>query len=121
MHNAIALMKLAREFAGDDLLNRALEGEAITAESVSGVYFFIAQHFGRDTESEVAKKFWVPVFYFLSKAGLTKEQLQKIRRPFPVGGEPGFRSILDEMYDEGHDVPEELLSPTTKRRSQLEK
>lgn len=104
MYNTMALMKLTHEFAGDDLLTRALEGQPATVESVSELYRFVVQQFGRDTDSNVAKSFWVPCGYFLANAGLTKEELQRVRRPFPIYGEPGFRSILDEMRDEGWDV-----------------
>jgi hypothetical protein len=104
MYDTMTLMKLSREFAGDDLLNRALDGQLATVESVSELYRFVVEKFGRDTDSGVAKKFWSPCGYFLANAGLSKEKLQKIRRPFPVYGEPGFRSILDEMKDEGWDV-----------------
>jgi hypothetical protein len=101
MYNIMSLLNLAREFAGDDLLNRALNGEPTTVESVSQLYRFIVQHFGRDTESDVAKKFWVPCCYFLANAGLSRQELQKLRRPFPVYGEPGFKSIFDEMLENG--------------------
>lgn len=101
MFDAMELMKVASEFAGDDLLNRTLDGQVHSIEIVSELYKFVAQNFGRDTESNVAKKYWQCCGTYLASAGLTKSQLQKIRRPFPVYGEPGFRSILDEMRDEG--------------------
>lgn len=110
MLDMIALMKLAREFTGNDLLNRALEGEPMTVESVSELYKFVVRNFGRDTESDTSKKYWACCAYYLANAGLTKEQLGTLRRPYPIFGEPGFRSILDEMAAEGHDVPAHLLS-----------
>ena len=104
MYNTMTLMKLAREFAGDDLLNRALEGQPQSVETVSELYKFVVQHFGRDSDSDIAKKFWAPCGFVLANAGLSRQELQKLRRPFPIYGEPGFRSILDEMRDEGWDV-----------------
>lgn len=99
--NTYKLLKLSRECAGDDLLNRALDDEPATVESVSELYKFVVLQFGRDTNSEVSKKFWIPCGYFLANAGLTKEQLTKIRRPYPIFGEPGFKSIFDEMLEDG--------------------
>jgi hypothetical protein len=104
MFSAMTLVKMSREFAGDDLMNRALDGEPATVESVSELYRFVVEHFGRDTESGVSKKFWIPCGFFLANAGLGREQLQKVRRPYPIYGEPGFRSILDELKEEQPDL-----------------
>jgi hypothetical protein len=101
VYDLAVLTKLAREHAGDDLLNRTLDGQPKTVEVVSELYRFVVKTFGRDTESDVAKKFWIPCCYFLANAGLTKQELQKLRRPFPIYGEPGFRSIFDEMLENG--------------------
>jgi len=98
------VMKLAREFSGEQLLDETLSGESRSVEAVSAIYRFVVQHFGRDTESDVAKKFWPVCAMYLAGAGVTKEQLQKLRRPYPVYGEPGFRSILDEMREERPDL-----------------
>jgi hypothetical protein len=103
-YNVMRLMKLSRDTAIEDLLEAALEGKSKTADTVSELYLFVVQTFGRDTNSDVSKKFWQVCGTFLANAGLTKEQLQKIRRPFPVPGEPGFRNILGEFRDEGWDV-----------------
>jgi hypothetical protein len=98
------VMKLAREFSGDQLLDETLAGEPRTVEAVCATYKFVVQHFGRDTESDVSKKFWPVCAMYLASMGFTKEQLQKIRRPYPVYGEPGFTSILDEMREERPDL-----------------
>lgn len=123
MFNATTIMKCSREFAGDDLLVKtfATLNQVPTTETVKKLYRFIVETFGRDDSSEVAKRFWPPVAFYLANNGVNKNELSQIRRPYPVYGEPGFFSILDQMYLEGHDVPEHLLSPTTKRRSQSEK
>jgi hypothetical protein len=121
MFNATTIMKCSREFAGDDLLVKTFEAldQVPTVETVKQLYRFIVEAFGRDDSSQVAKRFWRPVAFYLANNGVSKTELSQIRRPYPIYGEPGFRSILDEMYEEGHDVPEHLLSPTTKRRNQL--
>jgi hypothetical protein len=98
------VLKLSREFAGDQLLDEALAGEPRSIDSVSSIYEFVCRHFGRDTESDVSKKFWPICATYLASMGFTKEQLQKLRRPFPVFGEPGFKSILDEMREERPDL-----------------
>jgi len=98
------VMKLAREFPGDPLLDECLVGEPRSVEAVSAIYRFVVQHFGRDTESDISKKFWPGCAMYLASAGFTKEQLQKLRRPYPVYGEPGFRSVLDEMREELPDL-----------------
>jgi hypothetical protein len=97
-------MKLSRDTTIEDLLEVALDGEPKTVSAVSDLYLFVVQSFGRDTDSDVAKKYWQACGTFLANAGFTKEPLQKVRRPFPVYGEPGFKSILDEMREEGHAI-----------------
>jgi len=104
MYKVITLLKLAREFAGDDLLTAALDGKPRSPDTVSELYLSAVQNFGRDTQSDVTRKYWIACGTYLANAGLAKEELQKLRRPHPVSGEPGFRSILDEMREEGHDV-----------------
>jgi hypothetical protein len=103
MYDVITLVKLAREFVGDDLLNAAFDGSQ-SVDKVSELYSFVVQNFARDTESDVAKKYWQCCATYLASQGLTKEQLQKLRRPYPVYGEPGFKSILDEMREEGWEI-----------------
>ena len=104
MYKVMTLLKLAREFAGDDLLTAALDGKPRSPDTVSELYLAVVQNFGRDSESDVARKYWIACGTYLANAGFTKEDLQKLRRPYPVYGEPGFRSILDEMREEGYDV-----------------
>jgi hypothetical protein len=98
------VMKLAKNFSDDELLDETLAGEPRSAEAVSAIYRFVVEHFGRDTESNVSRKFWLVCANYLVSAGYTIEQLQKLRRPYPVYGEPGFRSILDEMREERPDL-----------------
>jgi hypothetical protein len=119
--DAVKFMRLSEEFAGDDVLTKALEAfdQQLTVETATKLYKFVVKTYGRDDASEVSKKFWVPVSHYLISNGVSKSELSQIRRPTPIYGEPGFKSILDEMYLEGHDVPEHLLSSTTKRRNQF--
>jgi hypothetical protein len=110
MYDVFTIVKLSREFAGDDLLTRALDGTPQTVDTVSELYAFVVRYFGRDSESDTSKRFWACCAYYLASQGWTKDQLSKLRRPFPVYGEPGFLSIFDEMAAEGHDIPANLLS-----------
>jgi hypothetical protein len=103
-YNSVKLMKLSRDNSIEDLLEAALDGEQKTVDTVSELYLFVVGIFGRDTKSAISQRFWQVCGTYLANAGLTKEQLQKIRRPFPEFGEPGFRSIIDEFRDEGCDV-----------------
>jgi hypothetical protein len=98
------LMQLSRDESVDDLLSAALAGRPATIESVSKLYSFVLRWFGDPTgriPSTVLRRYWEAVSPFLIEAGLTDEQLENIKNPFPRPGEPGFRSILDEMKEEG--------------------
>jgi O-acetyl-ADP-ribose deacetylase (regulator of RNase III) len=99
------LMTLSRDESVNDLLSAALAGRPATVESVSKLFHFVLRNFGTDvggnTPSTVTRKYWDACSAFLKDAGLTKQQLDQIHSPFPRAGEPGFRSILDEMHDEG--------------------
>ncbi len=98
------VLKLSREFSGDQLLDEALAGEPRSVEAVSSIYEFVCQHFGRDTDSDVSLKFWIVCGTYLVSMGVTREELQNLRRPYPRFGEPGFKSILDEMREERPDL-----------------
>jgi hypothetical protein len=103
-YNSVKLMKLSRDNSIEDLLDAALDGHPKTVDAVSELYLSVVRVFGRDTESDVSKKFWQACGTFLANAGVTKEQLTKMRRPYPVAGEAGFRSVLDEFREQGWDV-----------------
>ena len=93
----------------EDLLDAALDGRAKTIESVTKLYAFVLQKFGEGVTtagpagSRTTDDFWQACGAFLRESGMTDEELSKIRYPYPRAGEPGFRSILDEMQDEGGD------------------
>jgi hypothetical protein len=99
------LMDLARKTEVGSLLDAALDGREKTIESVSKLYDFILRNFGEGAAtagpagSSTTDKFWVACSAFLGESGVTDEELSKIRYPYPRAGEPGFKSVLDEMGD----------------------
>ena|ERR1700693_428267 len=103
------LLDISRNPKTEDVLDAALDGREKTIESVSKLYDFILRNFGEGAAtagpvgSSTTDKFWVACSAFLGESGVTDEELHKIRHPNPRAGEPGFRSILDEMHDEGRD------------------
>ena len=101
------LLEISKNPKIEDLLDAALDGREKTLESVSKLYSFVLRHFGEGVTtagpagSSTTDKFWVACSAFLRESGVTDEELSKIRYPYPRAGEPGFRSILDEMREEG--------------------
>src|SRR5881394_368458 len=97
--SVVKLMELSRDsdLTDTDLLDQALAAGEITADSVSRLYWTVAESFGRDTESRVAERFWKVCGSYLVRAGSTREQLAKLRRPFPVAGDPGFVGYLESQ------------------------
>jgi hypothetical protein len=85
--------------SGDKLLDAALAGRDKSKESVTKLYSFVVKTFGYGTATD---KFWEACSPILG-ATMSNAELEKLRSPFPKPGEPGFRSILDEMHDEGRD------------------
>lgn len=92
------LNQLSRGNTTDSLLEGALDGRQRTVESVTRLYSFVLKNFGYGA---TANKYWLVCGTFLRGSGMTHEELHKIEHPYPAAGEPGFRSILDEMNDEG--------------------
>jgi hypothetical protein len=90
---------LARDVSVDKLLETALAGRDKSKESVSKLYSFVVKAFGY---GQAADKYWGACSPILS-ATMSNAELEKLRNPFPKAGEPGFRSILDELHDEGRD------------------
>lgn len=97
------LMHLSRNTEAESLLDEALAGKEKTVESVSKLFGFVLRSFGEGvttagpTGSSTTDKFWAACGAFLRESGATDEQLNAVRNPFPKAGEPGFRSVLDEM------------------------
>jgi hypothetical protein len=94
----IRLNNLARDISADQLLDAALAGREKSQASVTKLYSFVVKAFGY---GEVTDKYWGACFEVLSATKMTDEQLNKLRNHSPKAGEPGFRSILDELRDEG--------------------
>jgi len=99
----IRLTTLSRETSPESLLGEALAGHDRTVENVKSLFGFIVTNFGQEG-SAVTEKFWRVIEPFLKESGFNDQQLKKIRYPFPKPGDKHFRSILDEMRAEGHDV-----------------
>jgi hypothetical protein len=98
------LMYLSRDESVNDLLSAALAGREQTVTSVTKLFHFVLRTFGDTTgytPSTVTRKCWNACSTFLKEAGLTSDQIENIRHPFPVAGEPGFQSVLDEFRKEG--------------------
>jgi hypothetical protein len=98
------LLDISRNPKTEDILDAALDGREKTVESVSKLYNFVLRHFGdfaSNTPDTVVAKFWNACSEFLTASGWTTKQLDELRNPYPKAGEPGFRSILDEMREEG--------------------
>ena len=96
----VRLLYVARDTGSESLLDEALNGREKSQESVTKLYNFVLKNFG--SESIVTAKLWDACVVFLrDNTELTSKELENIHGPFPKAGEPGFRSILDEMHDEG--------------------
>jgi hypothetical protein len=93
------MMQLSREYGPEDLLDSVLAGREKKVENVTNLYSFVLRNFG--DVSRVTGKVWEGCSSFLKEAGLSQQQLEQTRGLSPRAGEPGFRSILDEMHDEG--------------------
>jgi len=98
------LMDLSRKTEVESLLDAALAGREQTVESVTKLFSFVLRNFGdfpSNAPSAVVVKFWSACSDFLAASGWTTKQLDELRNPYPKAGEPGFRSVLDEMSDDG--------------------
>jgi hypothetical protein len=93
----IRLNNLARELSVDKLLDAALAGREKSQASVTKLYGFVVRAFGYGAATD---KYWDACSPILG-ATMNDTELEKLRNPFPKADEPGFRSILDEMHDEG--------------------
>jgi|HubBroStandDraft_2_1064218.scaffolds.fasta_scaffold00704_2 hypothetical protein len=94
------LIEVSRSNGQESLLDAALEGREKSPASVAKLFTFVRKNIG---EGNATNKFWNAAAPFLISSGWSAEQLDKLRHPSPAPGTPGFRSILDEMHDEGRD------------------
>jgi hypothetical protein len=98
---------LARDLSADKLLDAALAGRDKSRESVTKLYGFVLRNFGEgvttagSTGSSTTDKIWAACSAFLCESGVTDEELSKIRYPYPLAGTSGFRSVFDELAEEG--------------------
>jgi hypothetical protein len=92
------IMRLLRISHGpaENMLDEALAGRERTFESITKLFGFVMKNFGQDG-SDVTERFWKACEPFLEEAGINEKQMESIRRPFKVYGQPGFRSILEEF------------------------
>jgi hypothetical protein len=96
------LMDLSRKTEVESLIDAALAGREQTVDSVSKLFSFVLRNFGdfpSSAPSTVVVKFWSACSDFLAASGWTTKQLDELRNPYLKAGEPGFRSILDEMAE----------------------
>jgi hypothetical protein len=91
------ILEVARAHAGDDLLEKALNGRQRTVQTVTQLFKVARLHF---ESGVVHNKICEACLSFL-EATLGFDELQKLKNPYPKAGAPGFRSILDEMREEG--------------------
>lgn len=102
------LMDVSQNPKVEDLLDAALDGREKTIESVTKMYTFVLRHFGEGVTtagsigSSTTDKFWQACGEFLRASGVTDEELNRIRYPYPRAGEQGFVSILNEMEATDH-------------------
>ena len=98
------------EGSGDELLDQALNGRPKNEQNVVNVWKLAASAFsvwsrdaahpsnrGEDRHS----KFWIAVSDYLKTAGWTLKQLNALRFPSPLPGQPGFESVLQEFEEGG--------------------
>jgi hypothetical protein len=92
---------------GDELLDEALNGREKNADNVAVLWRMVARAFAASMSLPPGRcrdgwtKYWNVCRDFLKTEDWTDEQLKNLRYPNPLPGEPGFRSILDEMSNEG--------------------
>jgi hypothetical protein len=94
------LVELSRSNGLESLLDAALEGREKNPVLVAKLFVFVRKSFG---EGNATTKYWNACSSFLVSQGWSAEQLDELRNPSLIPGQSGFRSILDEMRDEGRD------------------
>jgi hypothetical protein len=88
------ILDVARAHSGDDLLEKCLNGRPQTAQSASQLFKLARLHF--ESGGVVRNKLCEACLSYL-EANLSFDELHKLKNPEPSK----FRSILDEMEDEG--------------------
>jgi hypothetical protein len=88
------ILEVARAQAGDDLLEKCLNGRTKTVQSVSQLFKLGRLHF--EAGGVVRTKIGEACLTFL-EASLSFEELQRLKNPEPSK----YGSILDEMAAEG--------------------
>lgn len=91
------LVELSRNNGLENLLATALENRETNPTSVAKLYSFVRRHIG---EGNASNKFWNACSSFLISSGWSAEQLDELRNLSPTG-QSGFKSILDQLEEEG--------------------
>jgi hypothetical protein len=91
------LIELSRNNGLENLLTAALENRETNPASVAKLYAFVRRHIG---EGNATTKYWNACRSFLVSQGWSAEQLDELRNPSPTG-QSGFKSILDQLEEEG--------------------
>jgi hypothetical protein len=92
------ILDLARTHSGDDLLEKCLNGRTKTVQTVTQLFKLARLHF--EVGGVVSNKILEACSLFLG-ATMSDAELEKLRNPYPKAGAPGFRSVLDEIREEG--------------------
>ena len=86
------LVEVSRSNAQESLLDAALDGRDKNPASVAKLFTFVRKNIG---EGNATNKFFNACSSFLISSGWSAEQLDELKNPSPVPGQP--RSILEEM------------------------
>jgi hypothetical protein len=98
------------EGSGGELLDLALNGRPKNEQNVVNIWKLAYSAFSvwskdaahpSNRGANRHENFWIAVSDYLKSAGWTLKQLDALRFPSPLPGQPGFRSVLDEFREEG--------------------
>ena len=97
------------EGVGDELLDQALNGRPKNEQNVINVWKLAYGAFSVSKDAahpsnrgeDRHTKFWSACSAYLKQAGWTEKQLDTLRFPSPLPGQPGFESVLQEFEEEG--------------------
>jgi hypothetical protein len=90
------LLHAAREHDGDALITEALAGRERNVKNITALMNFATKNFGQEGSTTV-DKLWKSCEPLLREAGLAAKQLDAVRHPYKVYGQPGFKSVLEEF------------------------
>jgi hypothetical protein len=110
------MLDAARNTSPDALLPELLAGYPCDVEHVKKIFLFAKKYFSPGT---VQTSILVACLLYLEK-NVPFEELQEIKNPWPIAGEPGFQSVLDEIAETDPGVREtinEILNGSQGKKS----